>query len=156
MAWCITFEGMCILCTWEHVWPSVWPFSMTSLVQFPSGVPVAMYFCTLKHFDKTLVNDQSKYLTSPWIITMVHYYEMSKMLQRFNFILRNGQEMNPWKCLLYVTKITKPGRNVFLTYISLVSLLWDLGKQWRPRSDAAQHGIWSGSTLFPWRIFYQE
>ena len=34
--------------------------------------------------------------------------------------------------------------------------LWDLGKQWRPRSDTAICGIWSGSPLFVYRLFYRN
>ena len=41
-----------------------------------------------------------------------------------------------------------------LTNISLASLLWDIGKQHRPRSDAAERGLWSGSPLLAFRIFY--
>ena len=35
-----------------------------------------------------------------------------------------------------------------LTQMSLTSFLWDIGKQCRPRSDAASCGVWSGSSLF--------
>ena len=34
------------------------------------------------------------------------------------------------------------------TYISLASHKKDTDKQCRPRSDAAEYGVWSGSTLF--------
>ena len=34
--------------------------------------------------------------------------------------------------------------------------IWDIGKQCRPRSDAAERGVWSGSTLFAHRNFYQK
>ena len=40
-----------------------------------------------------------------------------------------------------------------LTQISLASFLWDIGKQCRPRSDAAERGVWWGSTLFFQKIF---
>ena len=35
-----------------------------------------------------------------------------------------------------------------LTHISLVSLKMDIDKQCRPTKDAAERGVWSGSTLF--------
>ena len=35
-----------------------------------------------------------------------------------------------------------------LTHLSLVSHKRDIGKQCRPRSDAAERGVWSESTLF--------
>ena len=35
-----------------------------------------------------------------------------------------------------------------LTYLCLASLKWDIDKQCRPRSDAAERSVWSGSTLF--------
>ena len=36
----------------------------------------------------------------------------------------------------------------YLTHISLASHKKDIAKQCRPRSDAAERGFWSGSTLF--------
>ena len=41
-----------------------------------------------------------------------------------------------------------------LTNISLASFLWDKGKLRKPRSDAAERGVWSGSPLFAYRMFY--
>ena len=41
-----------------------------------------------------------------------------------------------------------------LTHISLVSFLWDIGKQCRSRSYAAERGVWKGSLLFAYRMFY--
>ena len=35
-----------------------------------------------------------------------------------------------------------------LTHISMVSLLWDIGKQNSPRCDAAECGVPSGAILF--------
>ena len=46
------------------------------------------------------------------------------------------------------------GSETQLTHLSLVSLLWDIGKQWRPRADAAERAVWSGSPLFAYRMFY--
>ena len=46
--------------------------------------------------------------------------------------------------------------NWCLTHISLASHLWEICKQCRPRSDAAERGVWSGSTLFAHRNFYQK
>ena len=37
---------------------------------------------------------------------------------------------------------------ICLTHLSLASNKRDIGKKCRPRSDAAEHGVWSGSTLF--------
>ena len=41
-------------------------------------------------------------------------------------------------------------------FLSLAFFLWDIGKQWRPRPDAALCGAWSGSPLFAFRIAYQN
>ena len=38
--------------------------------------------------------------------------------------------------------------HVSLTDLCLASHKRDIGKQCRPRSDAAERGVWSGSTLF--------
>ena len=35
-----------------------------------------------------------------------------------------------------------------LTHLNLVSHKRNFSKQYRPRSDAAERGVWSGSTLF--------
>ena len=43
-----------------------------------------------------------------------------------------------------------------LTHISLASHFWDIGKQCRPRSDATERGIWSGSSLFANRNIYSK
>ena len=43
-----------------------------------------------------------------------------------------------------------------LTLLSIASHVWDLNKQCRPRSDAAESCIWSVSTLFARRNFYQN
>ena len=32
--------------------------------------------------------------------------------------------------------------------------LWDIGKQCKTRSDAAERGVWSGSPLFAYRSFF--
>ena len=39
-------------------------------------------------------------------------------------------------------------KGVALTSLSLASHKRDIGKQCRPRSDVAERGVWSGSTLF--------
>ena len=36
----------------------------------------------------------------------------------------------------------------------LVFHIWNVGRQCRPRSDAAERGIWTGSILFAYRNFY--
>ena len=36
----------------------------------------------------------------------------------------------------------------YLNHLCLSSHKWDIGKQYKPRSDAAERGVWSGSTLF--------
>ena len=40
--------------------------------------------------------------------------------------------------------------------LSLVSLLWDIGKQYSPRCDAAECGVPSGAILFAERIFIEK
>ena len=49
-----------------------------------------------------------------------------------------------------------PGWYNSITHISLASHFWDIGKQCRPRSDDAECGIWSGSSLFPNRNIYSK
>ena len=58
--------------------------------------------------------------------------------------------------LLIWHSIPRVNYNLCLTHIGLASHFWDIGKQWRPRSDAAERGVWSGSTLFAPRNFYQK
>ena len=49
----------------------------------------------------------------------------------------------------------KPATDI-LTHISLASHFWDISKQCRPRSDAAERGVWSGSSLFADRNIYSK
>ena len=39
-----------------------------------------------------------------------------------------------------------------LTHVRLASFLWDFSKQCKPRSDAAERGVWSGYPPFAYRI----
>ena len=41
-----------------------------------------------------------------------------------------------------------------LTHLSLASFLWDIGKQWKTRSDAAECGVWSGIALFAYKMYF--
>ena len=44
---------------------------------------------------------------------------------------------------------------LIFNHISLVSFLWDIGKQCKSRSDATEGGVWSGFPLFVYRKFYR-
>ena len=48
------------------------------------------------------------------------------------------------------SQLVERGPNYYLalTHLSLASHKRDIGKQCRPRSDATEWGVWSGSTLF--------
>ena len=52
------------------------------------------------------------------------------------------------------TTLNRQRATVFLTHISLMFFLWDIGKQCRLRSDTAECSVWSGSPLFAYRMFY--
>ena len=43
-----------------------------------------------------------------------------------------------------------------LTHLSLVVILWDIGKQHSPRCDAAERGVPSGAILFAQRNFIEK
>ena len=43
-----------------------------------------------------------------------------------------------------------------LTHISLVVILWDIGKQHSPRCDAVERGVPSGAILFTQRNFIEN
>ena len=43
-----------------------------------------------------------------------------------------------------------------LTHLCLASRKCDIGKHCKPRSDAAERGVWSWSTLFAYRNFYSN
>ena len=45
-------------------------------------------------------------------------------------------------------------RNIILTHLSLESLLWDIGKQYSHRCDAAERGVSSES--FPFASFIKD
>ena len=48
-----------------------------------------------------------------------------------------------------------PVLHCILTHISLASFLWVIDKHCRPRSDATERGVRSGSQLFTYNLFYQ-
>ena len=43
-----------------------------------------------------------------------------------------------------------------LTHLSLMSYMWNISKQYKPRCDAAEHGIKSGAILFASRNFIKQ
>ena len=66
---------------------------------------------------------------------------------------RKDAESNPaWvpSCVLEQDTFTP------LTHLSLASLLWDIGKQYSPRCDAAERGVPSGAILFAYRNFIEK
>ena len=44
--------------------------------------------------------------------------------------------------------------NSKLSHISIAFFLWNIGKQYKTRSDASKRGVWSGSPLFAYRSFF--
>ena len=56
-----------------------------------------------------------------------------------------------------VSQITsKSKQRIDLTRLSLAPLLWDIGKQYSPRCDAAERGVPSGVILFVQRKFSEK
>ena len=64
--------------------------------------------------------------------------------ERFRMMRPTEKKWSYWH-FLSLTSVT------WLTHLSLGSHKRDIGKQCRPRSDAAERGVWSGSTLFALR-----
>ena len=63
------------------------------------------------------------------------------------------------KCCKTLDQVCKQGwppETSGLTHLCLASHKLDLDKRCRPRSDAAERGVWLGSTLFAYRNFYQK
>ena len=56
------------------------------------------------------------------------------------------------KVVLYFDSVSV----LYLTHLSLASLLWDIGKQHSPRCDAAERGVPSGAVLFAQRNFIEK
>ena len=48
------------------------------------------------------------------------------------------------------------GSHYLVSINKTASNFWDLGKQCRPRSDAAERRIWSGPSLFAYTNFYSK
>ena len=69
--------------------------------------------------------------------------------ERFKKRPRNGHLMQT-----YMYQSQKGGKH--LTYITLVSFLWNIGKQHSPRCDAAKRGVPSGAILFAQRNFIEK
>ena len=100
-----------------------------------------------------------------WTINVIWLYSnilqwVKKIIfkfQRFCFInYANKMILFLWFFILYFHFSTGffKWHYFLLIHISLASFLWDIAKQPKPRSDAAEWGVWSGSPLFAYRIFY--
>ena len=48
------------------------------------------------------------------------------------------------------------GHLIWVCTVCLAAFLWDIDKQYRPRSDAAECSVWSGSQLFAYGMIYQN
>ena len=83
---------------------------------------------------------------------ILHTYSLHPVLQDW----RNIYDLVLWPWHLSWQAWQSSAGLVFLTHIRLASHFWDLGKQCRPRSDATECGIWSGSTLFASKNFYSK
>ena len=64
-------------------------------------------------------------------------------------------------CLCVVVAEKNIKKKVFktiltLTHFSLASFLWDIGKQYSPRCDAAERGVPSGAILFAQSNFIEK
>ena len=59
-----------------------------------------------------------------------------------------GDEGNLWLSFVCYNHDSACKRMVLLTHVGLASFLWDMSKQLKTRSDAAERGVWSGSPLF--------
>ena len=53
-------------------------------------------------------------------------------------------------------KSTVATQTYILAHLSLASFLWDIGKQYSPRCDAAERCVPSGAILFGKRIFIKS
>ena len=63
---------------------------------------------------------------------------------------------NTWFMIVLCFTHSVNCRKLILTHISISSHFWDIGKQCRPRSDATERGVWSGSSLFANRNIYSK
>ena len=78
----------------------------------------------------------------PLIMTRNHYF-LNQCSLNMSISMRNT-----------ALKLYIPRQN--LTHLSLVSLLWDVGKHHSPRCDAAECGVPSGAILFAQRNFIEN
>ena len=72
-----------------------------------------------------------------------------------NFIKSYERKMNFNNSSKPLKAIKRPPWRTWLTHISRASLLWDIGKQYSPRCDAAERGVPSGAILFVQRNFFE-
>ena len=75
------------------------------------------------------------------------FKDYAKMLEKIAYILAPDLHR-------FMDKESQVGYS--LTHLSLVSLLWDIGKQNSPRCDAAERGVPSGAILFAYRNFIEK
>ena len=63
--------------------------------------------------------------------------------------------IGPYGCFCYQS-FQGSGPGVILMLCGFYYQTFNLFMQCRPRSEAAEHGVWSGSTLFAYRNFYKK
>ena len=121
---------------WEHMPSLIWVFAGRTAILL---VLSCRGSCRLTQEDlRYLVCMTSVHVVSFWR----HFPPNVKLLKEHIFKLEPNVQGRVCK--------------TSLTHISLASHLWDIGKQCRPRSDATERGVWSGSTLFAHKNFYQK
>ena len=51
-------------------------------------------------------------------------------------------------------KLSSLGMDILEPIKTLASFLWDIGRQWKTRSDAAECSVWSGFLLFAFKMYF--
>ena len=100
------------------------------------------------------------------LFAIPNYHKTKKIIQRSQI---NMVKSHPYQLLKGEKIITQHPQylnpptinwsdivSINLTHLSLASLLWDKGKQYSPRWDAAKRGVPSGAILFAQRNFIEK
>ena len=99
---------------------------------------------------------------------LISTFVFTPEIVQFLFYLNPKFQASGFLLCMYKQVCVRPGEELLrlffsccgsfdaLTHISLGSLLWDIGKQYSPRCDAADRGVPSGAILFALRNFIEK
>ena len=119
----------------------------------------AYFYLSANQFARSILLIQINTLNDKQCISRSSDYRRSQLIWSYTLPQRQGISRFSWTgtiidnpnifsmIYMYAASVTHIAIRSISTHLCLTSQTIDTGKQCRPRSDAAERGFWSGSTL---------